>query len=68
MKINPLTKKSPNRKIKMIITETQLKKLAQNVIQLQEQKEIANTYLVKNNKAPKQKRLSKHTMPVKLGI
>ena len=53
MKINPLTKKSPNRKIKMIITETQLKKLAQNVIQLQEQKEIANTYLIKNNKAPK---------------
>jgi hypothetical protein len=53
MKLNPLTKKSTSRKIKMIITETQLKKLAQNVIQLQEQKEIVNTYLVKNNKAPK---------------
>jgi hypothetical protein len=48
MKLNPLTKKSPNRKIKIIITETQLKKLAQNVIQLQEQKEIVNTILVKN--------------------
>jgi hypothetical protein len=53
MKLNPLTKKSTNRKIKMIITETQLKKLAQNVILLQEQKEIVSTYLVKNNKAPK---------------
>ncbi|MEY2921559.1 MAG: hypothetical protein RL108_168 [Bacteroidota bacterium] len=53
MKLDPLTKKSPNRKIKIIITETQLKKLAQHVIQLQEQKEIVNTYLVKNNKAPK---------------
>jgi len=47
MKLNPLTKKSPNRKIKMIITETQLKKLAQNVIQLHEQKEIINSILVK---------------------
>jgi hypothetical protein len=47
MRINPLTKKSPKRKIKMIITETQLKKLAQNVIQLQEQKEIINSILVK---------------------
>ena len=47
MKHNPLTKKSPNRKIKMIITETQLKKLAQNVIQLHEQKEIINSILVK---------------------
>jgi hypothetical protein len=46
MKLNPLTKKSPNRKFKMIITETQLKKLAQNVIQLQEQKEIVDGYLV----------------------
>ena len=47
MKLNPLNKKSPNHKIKMIITETQLKKLAQNVIQLQEQKEIINSILVK---------------------
>ena len=47
MKLNPLTKKSPNHKIKIIITETQLKKLAQNVIQLQEQKEIINMILAK---------------------
>jgi hypothetical protein len=31
MKTNPLTKKSPSRKIKMIITEKQFKKLTQNV-------------------------------------
>ena len=31
MKLNPLTKKSPNRKIKIIITEKQFKKLSQNV-------------------------------------
>jgi hypothetical protein len=47
MKLNPLNKKSPNHKIKMIITESQLKILTQNVIQLQEQKEIINTILVK---------------------
>ena len=47
MKLNTLTKKRSNRKFKMMITETQLKKLAQNVIQLQEQKEIINSILVK---------------------
>jgi hypothetical protein len=31
MKLNPLNKKSPNRKIKMIITEKQFKKLTQNI-------------------------------------
>ncbi len=48
MKLIPMTNEASNRKIKMIITETQFKKLAQNVIQLQERKEIINTILVKN--------------------
>lgn len=47
MKLIPMTNEPSNRKIKMIITETQFKKLAQNVIQLQERKEIINTILVK---------------------
>ncbi len=48
MKLIHMTNEASNRKIKMIITETQFKKLAQNVIQLQERKEIINTILVKN--------------------
>lgn len=53
MKLIPLKNESSNRKIKMIITETQFKKLAQNIIQLQEQNAIMNTYLVKRIKDSK---------------
>lgn len=53
MKLRPLTNEGSNHKIKMIITENQFKKLAQNVLHLQEQKEIVNTYLVKRIKASK---------------
>ena len=47
MKLVPLTKENPKRKIKMIITETQLRALASNVLILQEQKQIKNTHLIK---------------------
>jgi hypothetical protein len=40
MKIRTLMKEISNRKIKIIITETQFKKLALNVILLQEQKKL----------------------------
>lgn len=53
MKLRPLTNEGSNRKIKMIITENQFKKLAQNVLHLQEQKKIVDTYLVKRIKASK---------------
>ena len=53
MKNKQLANEGKNRKIKMIITEAQFKKLAQNVLHLQEQKEIVNTYLVKCIKASK---------------
>ncbi len=53
MKVKPHTNEGSNRKIKMIITENQFKKLAQNVLHLQEQKKIVNTYLVKRIKASK---------------
>lgn len=53
MKLRPLTIEGSNRKIKMIITENQFKKLAQNVLHLQEQKKIVDTYLVKRIKASK---------------
>lgn len=53
MKLRPLTNEGTNRKIKIIITENQFKKLAENVAHLQEQKEIVTTYLVKRIKASK---------------
>ena len=53
MKVKPVKNDISTRKIKMMITEAQFKKLAQNVLHLQEQKEIVNTYLVKRIKASK---------------
>ena len=53
MKLVPLTNENPTRKMKMIITETQLRALANNVLILQEQKQIKNTHLIKVNNAKK---------------
>ena len=50
MKLQELVKpKKPTKpkKFKMIITETQFKALANNVLNEQEQKTIKNTYLIK---------------------
>lgn len=50
MKLQELVnvKKTPkSKKMKMIITETQFKALAKNVLNEQEQKTIKNTHLIK---------------------
>jgi hypothetical protein len=49
MKLRTLVQDSPNRKLKMIISETQFRALANNVITLQEGKQIKNTRLIKTN-------------------
>jgi hypothetical protein len=47
MKLLPLTNENPTRKMKMIITETQFRALANNVLILQEEKQLKNTHLIK---------------------
>jgi len=49
MKLRTLVQDSPNRKLKMIISETQFRALANNVMTLQEEKQIKNTRLIKTN-------------------
>jgi hypothetical protein len=44
-----------SKKIKMIITETQFKVLAKNVLNEQEKKTIKNTHLIKKNTNAKKK-------------
>lgn len=46
MKLQELVKPKKPKKFKMIITETQFKALAKNVINEQEQKTIKNTHLI----------------------
>ena len=53
MKVKPVKNEISTRRIKMMITEVQFKKLAQSILHLQEQKEIVNTYLVKRIKVSK---------------
>lgn len=55
MKLRTLIEEKPKRKLKMIITETQFRTLAENVIELQEQKQIKNTYLIKRTNNEKKK-------------
>jgi uncharacterized glyoxalase superfamily metalloenzyme YdcJ len=55
MKLRTLIEEKPKRKLKMIVTETQFRSLAENVIQLQEQKQIKNTYLIKRTNNEKKK-------------
>ena len=47
MKLRSLVNENTNRKIRLLITEAQFKNLANNVLQLQEQKQIRNTHLIK---------------------
>jgi uncharacterized glyoxalase superfamily metalloenzyme YdcJ len=56
MKLRTLVQDSPNRKLKMIISETQFKALANNVLTLQEEKQIKNTHLIKTNTHAKKKK------------
>ena len=53
MKLRTLVQDSPNRKLKMIISEAQFRTLANNVLTLQEEKQIKNTHLIKVNNAKK---------------
>ena len=55
MKLRPLVNEKTNRKIRLLITEAQFKNLANNVLQLQEQKQIRNTHLIKTNSNAKKK-------------
>ena len=55
MKLVPLTNENPTRKMKMIITETQFRALANNVLILQEEKQLKNTHLIKTNTNAKKK-------------
>ncbi len=55
MKLEPLVNVKKTNRIKMIITTEQLHKLAQNVINEQEQRKIKKTYLIKQNSNEKKK-------------
>ena len=55
MKLRSLVNENTNSKIRLLITESQFKNLANNVLQLQEQKQIRNTHLIKTNSNAKKK-------------
>jgi len=55
MKLRSLVNENTNRKIRLLITEAQFKNLANNVLQIQEQKQISNTHLIKTNSNAKKK-------------
>jgi hypothetical protein len=55
MKLSSLVNENTNRKIRLLITESQFKILANSVLQLQEQKQTSNTHLIKKNTNAKKK-------------
>ncbi len=55
MKLSSLVNENTNRKIRLLITESQFKILANSVLQLQEQKQISNTHLIITNYNAKKK-------------
>ena len=55
MKLKTLVQDNPNRKLTIIINEAQFRALAENVLLLQEQKQIKNTHLIKTNTNAKKK-------------
>ena len=55
MKLRSLVNENTNSKIRLLITESQFKNLANSVLQLQEQKQISNTHLIKTNSNAKKK-------------
>jgi len=55
MKLRTREQNNQNKKLKMIITENRFRVLAQNVLYLQEQKQIMNTHLIKTNTTDKVK-------------
>lgn len=55
MKLRSLVNENTNKKIRLLITETQFKNLAKTVLQLQEQKQLSNSNLIKTNSNAKKK-------------
>ena len=55
MKLRSLVNENTNKKIRLLITESQFKNLANSVLQLQEKKQISNTHLIKTNSNAKKK-------------
>ena len=55
MKLRSLVNENTNRKIRLLITEAQFKNLAKSVLQLQEQKQLSNSNLIKTNSNAKKK-------------
>ena len=55
MKLSSLVNENTNRKIRLLITESQFKNLANSVLQLKEEKKIRNTHLIKTNSNAKKK-------------
>lgn len=49
MKLTTFVSETPTKKMKMIITESQLRNLATQIIQAQEEGTIKRTHLVKSN-------------------
>ena len=49
MKLTTLIEDNSRGKLKMIISETQFRALANNIITLQEEKKIKRTHLIKTN-------------------
>ena len=49
MKLRSLVNENTDSKIRLLITEGQFKNLAKSVLQLQEQKQISNSNLIKTN-------------------
>ena len=55
MKLRSLVNENTNKRIRLLITEAQFKNLANSVLQLQEEKKIRNTHLIKTNSNAKKK-------------
>ncbi len=55
MKLTTLVSETPRKRIKLLISEQQLKTLASNIIREQEEGIIRKTYLVKQNTNGKKK-------------
>jgi hypothetical protein len=55
MKLTTLVSETPRKRIKLLISEQQLKTLASNIIREQEEGTIKKTYLIKQNTNGKKK-------------
>jgi hypothetical protein len=56
MKLRTLVQDSPNRKLKMIISEAQLRALINNTLTFQEERQIKSTHLIKTSNHEQKKK------------